>query len=143
MKVYLDASVYNRPHDDQSQPRIFLESQAFAVILQMIEAREVDLVSSSVLEYENSRNPFPIRRRWVSRCLSMATRHQLVNDAIRARAEELKTQGVDTIDALHVASAEGAKCEYFVTCDDRVTRRYRGSCKVVSPVDFLVQVGGR
>ena len=72
----------------------------------------------------------------------MATHHQLVNDTIRARADELETQGIDAIDALHVACAEEAECEYFVTCDDRIARRYRGTFKLVSPVDFLVRVGG-
>ncbi len=28
MKVYLDTSVYNRPFDDQTQPRIWLETMA-------------------------------------------------------------------------------------------------------------------
>jgi hypothetical protein len=58
IRVYLDTSAYQRPFDDQTQPRIFLESQAVVMILQMIEAGILDLVSSSVLEYENSRNPY-------------------------------------------------------------------------------------
>ncbi|WP_242045439.1 MULTISPECIES: hypothetical protein [unclassified Calothrix] len=59
-RVYLDTSVYNRPFDDQTQPKIFLETQAIILILQMVEARLIELVSSSVLDYENSRNPFVI-----------------------------------------------------------------------------------
>ena len=39
MKVYLDTSVYNRPFDDQTQPRICLETLAFVVVLQMVEGR--------------------------------------------------------------------------------------------------------
>ena len=37
-RIYLDTSVYNRPFDDQTQPRIWLETLAFAVILQMVES---------------------------------------------------------------------------------------------------------
>jgi len=44
IKVYLDISAHNRPFDDQTQPKIFLESQAVVIILQMVEARMVDLV---------------------------------------------------------------------------------------------------
>jgi hypothetical protein len=40
VQLYLDTSVYNRPFDDQTKPRIWLENLAFSVILQMIEARE-------------------------------------------------------------------------------------------------------
>ncbi|MEM6754294.1 MAG: PIN domain-containing protein, partial [Cyanobacteria bacterium P01_C01_bin.38] len=37
VKIYLDTSIYNRPFDDQTQPKIFLESQAVSLILQMVE----------------------------------------------------------------------------------------------------------
>ena len=60
-RIYLDTSVYNRPFDDQTQPRIWLETLAFAVILQMVESGRLELVSSSVLKYENNRH-VPRRR---------------------------------------------------------------------------------
>lgn len=47
-RVYLDTCVYNRPFDDQTQPRIWLETLAFSVILQMIENGSVALVTSTV-----------------------------------------------------------------------------------------------
>ncbi|GAX34578.1 hypothetical protein NIES3585_05790 [Nodularia sp. NIES-3585] len=47
-RVYLDTSIYNRPFDDQIQPKIFLETQAVILILQMVEAQLIKLVSSSV-----------------------------------------------------------------------------------------------
>jgi len=36
--------------------------QAVILILQMVEAKLIELVSSSVLEYENSRNPFIVNQ---------------------------------------------------------------------------------
>jgi len=135
--------VYNRPFDDQTQPRIWLETLAFAVILQMIEVGTVKLVTSSVLEYENSRNPFPLRRNWVARCSSLASHHHKVDERTRQRAEELEQQGLKAIDALHLACAEAAESEYFLTCDDRVVRRYQGEkLRVLNPVDFVVSVMG-
>ncbi|WP_256973432.1 hypothetical protein [Nostoc sp. T09] len=68
-RVYLDTSVYNRPFDDQTQPKIFLETQAIILILQMVEGRLIELVSSSVLEYENSRNPFIVNQQSMKRYL--------------------------------------------------------------------------
>jgi hypothetical protein len=50
-RIYLDTSAYNRPFDDQTQPKIFLESQAVIIILQMVETGMIELASSSVLEY--------------------------------------------------------------------------------------------
>jgi hypothetical protein len=44
---------------------------------------------------------------------------------------------------LHVACAEAAGSEYFLTCDDRVVRRYQGEkLRVLNPVDFVVRMGG-
>jgi predicted nucleic acid-binding protein len=134
--------VYNRPFDDQTQPRIWLETLALVVILQMVEAGEVRLVNSSVLRYENSRNPFPLRKRWVNRCLRLAVYDQRVDERIREQALELEKQGLKAIDALHIACAEAAGSEYFLTCDDRVLRRYQGGIKVLNPVDFVLSVDG-
>jgi hypothetical protein len=72
-RVYLDTSVYNRPFDDQTQPKVFLETQAVILILQMVEAKLIELVSSSVLEYENSRNPFIVNQQSMERYLQIAT----------------------------------------------------------------------
>jgi predicted nucleic acid-binding protein len=143
MRVYLDTSVYNRPFDDQTQPRIWLETLALSLILQMIENGAVGLVSSSVLEYENDRNPFQLRRRWVTRCLSLASLYQRVDERIRPRAQELEHQGLKAIDALHVACAETVGSDYFLTCDDQVIRQYKDSrvC-VANPVDFVLTVSG-
>lgn len=141
VRVYLDTCVYNRPFDDQSQPRNWLETLAFTVILQMIELGRITLVSSSVLAYENSRNPFPQRRAWVSDCLNLAGDTQLVNEAIRLRAQEMEQQGLKPIDALHLACTEAAQADYFITCDDKVIRRYgEERTEALNPVDFVMVV---
>ena len=101
------------------------------------------LITSSVLEYENNRNPFRLRRNWVTRCSGLASVHREVDEDIKGRAEELEQQGLKAIDALHVACAEAAGSEYFLTCDDRVVRRYQGEkLRVLNPVDFVVHIGG-
>ena len=139
-RVYLDTSAYNRPLDDQAQSKIFLESQAVAIILQMIEAQDIELVSSSVLDYENSRNPYPLKQAAMSRYLQLANFRQEVNDAIRQRAEELEHNGVKALDALHVACAEVANCDFLVTCDKRLVNRCAAlSLQVINPVDFVLE----
>jgi len=142
-KVYLDTSAYNRPFDDQTQPKIFLESQAVVIILQMVETKIVNLVSSSVLEYENSRNPYPLKQVAMNRYLQMAEARQMVDEAIRLRSEELGHNGLKAVDALHVACAEALKSDYFITCDKRLINRCaRLILKVVNPVDFVLEVNG-
>lgn len=140
-RVYLDTSAYNRPFDDQTQPKIFLETQAVVIILQMVEAKAVELISSSVLEYENSRNSHLIKQETMSRYLQLAELRQEVNEAICQRAEELEQNGLKAIDALHVACAEAINSDYFITCDKRLINRYSGLVmKVVNPADFVLEI---
>ena len=56
MRIYLDNCSYNRPYDDQSQIRIYLETQAKLHIQDMIRKGDLELVTSYVLDYENDRN---------------------------------------------------------------------------------------
>lgn len=143
MKIYVDTSVYNRPFDDQTQPRIWMETLALALILQLVEAGEATLVNSSVLEYENSRNPIPLRQDWMARCLGQSTTYQLVNVSIRERAESLEAHGLKAIDALHVACAESAGADYFLTCDDRLLKKQKHlSVPSMNPLDFVQKVMG-
>ena len=141
VQIYLDTCVYNRPFDDQAQPRVWLETLAFSVILQMIENGAVVLVTSSVVAYENSRNPNKLQQQWVGKVYRLATHRQFVHDKIRERAEELQQEGIKSLDALHVACAEAAEVDYFITCDDRLIRRYRNLSQpqihVCDPTEFV------
>ncbi|MDJ1177784.1 PIN domain-containing protein [Roseofilum sp. BLCC_M91] len=140
-KVYLDTSVYNRPFDDQTQPKIFLETQAVAIILQSIKAQIFELVSSSVLEYENSRNPDPVKRKAMSQSLQIAGSRLNVDDMIKQRGQELEHNGLKAVDALHVACAEAASSNYFITCDKRLINRCSNlAIKVMNPVDFVLEI---
>lgn len=141
MKVYLDTSVYNRPFDDQTQPKIFLETQATILILQMVEIQTIELVSSLVLEYENSRNSNQIRQQTMTRYLAMATQRQFVTPNIKARGEELEQQGLKALDALHIACAEVTESDYFLTCDKRLINRCQDlDIKVLNPVNFILEI---
>ena len=139
--IYLDTSAYNRPFDDQTQPKIFLETQAVSIILQMIETGDIQLIGSLVLEYENSRNPSLINQAAMNRYLQMAELRQEVNEEIRQRAKQLEHNGVKAMDALHVACAEAAGSDHFITCDKRLINRCQSlTMKVLNPVDFVLEI---
>ncbi len=142
IRIYLDTSVYNRPFDEQTQARIALETLALTAILQLIDTDQAQLVTSAALAFENSKNPFPLCKKWVSDCIDQAWQYQKIDERITNRAKEIEAQGVKSMDALHAACAEAAKCDYFLTCDDRIIKRYKGSLQVKNPVDFiLLQTG--
>lgn len=145
LRVYLDTCVYNRPFDDQSRPRIWLETLAFSVIMQMIESHQAVLVTSSGLAYGNSFNPDELAHDWVLRCTRLGQRSQPVNPDIKRRAEALERTGFGAVDALHLVCAEAADCDYFVTCDDRLVKRYRknrAGLKVCNPIEFVEAESG-
>ncbi len=141
IRVYLDTSIYNRPFDDQTQPKIFLETQAVILILQMVEVQFLELVSSSVLEYENSRNPFTLNQQSMARYLQIASLRVLVDENIRTRAKQLEKQGIKPIDALHVACAEASQSDYLITCDRRLINRCQDLLlKVINPTDLILEM---
>lgn len=147
MRIYLDTSVYNRPFDDQGQPRIWLETLALSVILQLVESDEVELITSTVIAYENSRNPFVERRQWVERVTALAVENHPVTTDIRERAVSLEQAGIKSLDALHVATAEAAGAAYFITVDNRLIRGYRRlpdqGLVIIDPATFVREIAGQ
>lgn len=141
MRVYLDTSVYNRLYDDQSQARIYLETQAVLIILNLIESRQIESVNSSVLIYETKKNPFPLKQEAIELYLKKATFKQPVSEAIRQRAKQLESEGIKPIDALHVASFEASNSDYFITCDKRLLNRCQTlTIPAINPIDFIKEL---
>lgn len=137
MKIYLDNSVLNRPFDDQSYPKIKIEIIATILIFKLIEGDKLQLVNSSVIEYENSKNPFLDRKDWINSYLSQANYYQEINLTIKKEAERIQEYGVGAIDSLHLATAEFANVDYFLTCDMGIIKKYQGKVMVINPVDFI------
>jgi predicted nucleic acid-binding protein len=141
IRIYLDTSVFNRPFDDQTQPRIWLETLAFSIILQMVESETALLITSTVIDYETGRNPHRLGRIWVKKVMALSAEHQLVDPSIKQRAIILEQSGLTPLDALHLACAETAGSDYFVTCDDRLINRYqridRQELVVCNPTEFI------
>jgi len=116
----LDNCCFNRPYDDQSQPRVRFETQAKLHIQRMVFEREIELVWSYVLKYENSRNPFQAKKRAIARWEKLSSLFITMSDEIVAIAEIIMTTRVKNADALHVACAIAANCNYFITVDKRL-----------------------
>lgn len=145
MKIYLDACCLNRPFDDQRQPRIRLESEAILLILQKLHQREWEWAASEVLMYELGQTVDVERK---ERLLLLAGQsHQVVenNEKILKRAEKLEVSGFGSYDAIHLASAEQARVDVFLTTDDgieKIANRKKDvlSFVVANPVTWLEQV---
>ncbi len=67
-----------------------------------------------------------------------------MSDAIRKRATHLEAAGFDSLDAMHLACAESGGAEYFITCDDAISKRARKNpdsvpLRVCGPLEFLIE----
>lgn len=145
MRVYLDNCCYNRPFDDQQQPRISLEAQAKLHIQDMIRNGELELASSYTLLYELSRNPFESRRQSIHQFLADFTKYYIdenSSEKVGELAKEIMLTGVKTADAHHVASAIVAECNFFLTTDDRLLKYRTEQLRILDPVSFILEIGG-
>lgn len=143
MRIYLDVSCLNRLFDDQTQPRIRLESAAVAVILEVIEAGVWQQVSSRMAIVEISAIANSVRRDRVLQLLPDAV-HEVTSEMLR-RAEALVAGGLGAADAVHVAAAEALETDVFLTCDDRLVRRCRSLAarcpvRVENPVRWIEEM---
>ena len=62
LRIYLDTCCLNKPYDDQSLMRNSLEAQAKLHIQSLIKEGRIQLATSYILLYENSKNPFIMRK---------------------------------------------------------------------------------
>lgn len=83
----------------------------------MILSGKLQLVWSFILEYENSQNPFELRRETIATWRDIATESVLDHVFIRTFAKELTGVGIKIKDALHIACAKQANCDFFITTD--------------------------
>jgi predicted nucleic acid-binding protein len=120
MKLYLDACCINRPFDDQTQDRIRLEAEAVLLILQHCQTQEWIWIGSDILSYELEQIPDVERWQRVRRLTAFVQTVVHLDAHIINRAKQFEQLGFKAYDALHVASAEQAKVDIFLTTDDRL-----------------------
>lgn len=102
----------------------------------------MELAWSYVLDYESQANPFEERREVVAHWKTVAVVDVEATEAILRKAHELAARGLHAKDALHVACALAAGCEFFLTTDDLVVKKMRGyaGIAVLDPTQFIVEV---
>ena len=125
LRIYLDACCLSRLTDDQSQPRVRDEAEAVEHIVRMVREGLATWVGSVVLSVEVSRNPDPDRRRDAEALLSFTNEIVVPKNAEADRARQIEELGFSSFDALHLASAERAGVDVFLTTDDDLLRRAR------------------
>lgn len=142
MRIYLDMCCYNRPYDDQSQIKVSLETQAKLHIQELIQKKDLELVTSYMLRYECSQNPYEMRKKAIMQFIDTYAAAYVGlerKNEIEAIAREIMRTGVKYKDACHVASAIYAECEYFISTDKRLLKYRTSKIKMVTPMEFITE----
>ena len=139
MRVYVDNCCYNRPFDDQTQLRVMLATLAKLDIQQRMKNGELEYAWSTVLDFEVKKSKFYDRARQILPWADGAVVNVLVDETIRHRAKEFESNGVKPMDALHIACAEAASCDWFFTVDRGILKKARAltSMRIATPVEFF------
>ena len=142
MKIYLDNCCFNRPFDDQSQIRIRIETEAKLKIQEEVRSGKIQLIWSYILDYENNRNPYIERKVRIHGWKKYAIQDIEENPELLKTANLLNQIGIQKIDSLHIACAVFAKCDYFLTTDDKILQRADqiDYIKINDPIDFIKEV---
>ena len=139
MRVYLDNCCYNRPFDEQTQLCVRLETVTKLAVQLLMATRVVEYAWSKVLDYEISFNPFPKRRMSILWWKDGVAEYVETTEEIIRRGEVIEQLGIKPKDALHLASAEKANCDMFLTTDKGILKKVPmlGRMKVVNPMQFI------
>lgn len=145
MRIYLDVCCYNRPFDDPSIERNRLEAEAVVAIIARVEKGKHSLASSEAVDREVNACPDAEKAEIVRSLLKLARLHVVVAKKEADRWAELIRLGFNQLDALHLACAEAARCEAFLTVDDPLLRRAKAvgenlKVKVLNPLAFVMEV---
>ena len=139
--LYLDLNLYCRPFDDQTQLRISRETRAVDIILNRARRQKYKIHWSYVLHAENSLNPNLTERQIVTVHSASCLRSILPSDDIRLLTSQIQAlSSIKGYDAEHIACAELAGCDYFLTSDDRLLRQFnRLKVQRVLPLRVILQ----
>jgi len=139
MKIYLDNCSFNRPFDFQGDIKIRLESEAKLYIQEQIIKKELFIVWSYILDFENNNNPFEERKLKIQRWKTYSIEDVEENNKVIVKAKKLEKIGLKRIDALHLACAIYAKCDYFITTDKGILKKNKKIKEIViiDPVNFV------
>ena len=144
MIIYLDNCCYNRPFDDQTQERIHLESEVILTVLKMGQMKRAVIAGSDILELEMRRMQDENKKRKVLDLYRVAGMHIQYTEKIKSRsAEIISVSKIRVFDSLHIASAEEAKADVFLTTDDKLEKmaeKLELGTRVVNPLRFAWEV---
>ncbi len=146
--IYLDNCCYNRPFDERSNIKNYLEREAVLLIMQMAYEGKSGvpgfrIVGSDVLLKEMRMIPDIEKRRDIELLYRAVISDEIkLNDRIADRAKQIMQQSsIRAFDSLHLASAE-VGADVLLTTDIKFMKaanRMGTSIRVLNPVSFILE----
>lgn len=123
LRIYLDTCCLSRFFDDQTQTRVYQETEIIGRIVSQVHSGHLYWISSDVLVHEVEQNSESDQRLQIKDLITDARQTISVGISEIARGKQLETLGFKELDALHLACAESGAADVFLTTDDRLLRR--------------------
>jgi predicted nucleic acid-binding protein len=144
MRIYLDVCCLNRPYDSPAIDRNRLEAEAVIALIGRIGRGECQLISSDALDREIAACGDYEKSELVRETLRLANRHVHVTERELERWGELMELGFRQMDALHLACAETAHADVFLSTDDKLLNKAKTKAKnldvrVMNPLVYLTE----
>jgi predicted nucleic acid-binding protein len=136
-RLYLDNCSFNRPFDDQSLLKNYLEAEAKTYIQKEILKNNFELVWSYVMDYEISFNPFSDRKNQILKWKNIAVLDISESKKIIDKANDIMKKNIKPKDSLHLACAIEAKCDCFITTDNKILNKTIENITIVDPINFI------
>jgi predicted nucleic acid-binding protein len=139
----MDVCCLCRPFDDQSQDKVRMETEAIVGMLARCATRDWVLICSDIIKLETNKNKDMQRKQKLLLLQELAAVHTKYNFEIKARAAAFRGCGMKMFDSLHLASAEYARADIFLTTDTRLIKaatRTNVNIRVANPLDYYLEV---
>jgi predicted nucleic acid-binding protein len=118
-----------------------LETEAKLFVQRAILQNKFELVWSYILDYENSANPYHNRKQAITKWRNMAVLDVDASETVVNCGKKIMQKGIKTKDALHLACAIEAKCDYFLTTDKKLLKTDFDEIIAINPIDFIKLLG--
>ena len=137
--IYLDLCCFNRPYDDQTSRRVYLETEAKLFIQEQIKTGNYALKWSYILDFENSANPDDEVKDQILHWKGISSEHIMKTSQIIKLGHRLNSMGFGVKDSLHLSCAIEGHADFFLTTDKGILKKSNllAEIRIMNPVDFI------
>lgn len=138
-RIYIDSNCFQRPFDNQSNLQIKKETKAFFWIVEKIESKEIEIITSFMHKIESNEIPDSVRRETVEALLEETREEILYSPKLDVMAKFISKANITPKDAFHLASAILAEVDAFITCDRPLIKKamkLKLAFPILNPIEY-------